>query len=96
MPAPAAEPAAPLTSPIHIVVMASGYSWVRAVVDGTTVFEGFLNAGDRQGWEAAHDLTVKVGNAGVIEVSVNGRSLGRFGGSGQVIERSFSVGSALP
>ncbi|HYM90032.1 MAG TPA: RodZ domain-containing protein [bacterium] len=91
--APAAEPAAPLTSPIHIVVMASGYSWVRAVVDGTTVFEGFLNAGDKQAWEAAHDLTVKVGNAGAIEVSVNGRSLGRLGGSGQVIERTLSVGS---
>ncbi len=95
-PAPAAGPAAPLTSPIHIVVMASGYSWVRAVVDGTTVFEGFMNAGDKQVWEAAHDLRVKAGNAGVIEVSVNGRSLGRLGGSGQVIERTLSVGSVPP
>lgn len=95
--APAGE-AAPttVTSPIHLVVVASGRSWVRAVADGKTVFEGFLNAGDRQTWEAAHTFTVRTGSAGFIEISVNGQSLGRLGGSGQVIERTFSAGSAVP
>src|SRR5438105_5130953 len=30
----------------------------------------------RLGWQAARQITVKVGNAGAVEVTVNGRSLG--------------------
>jgi len=93
--APAGEAPTAVTSPIHLVVVASGRSWVRAVADGKTVFEGFLNAGDRQTWDAAHAITVRTGSASFIEISVNGQSLGRLGGSGQVVERTFSAGSAV-
>src|SRR5207245_3321308 len=56
--------------------------WVRAVADGAVVFEGFVNAGDRQAWEATRQITVRVGNAGAVDVSVNGRSVGRLGAPG--------------
>jgi cytoskeletal protein RodZ len=87
----------PLTGPIHAVVVASsGRSWVRAVADGTTVYEGFLNEGEQRVWDAAHTLTVRAGNAGALEVSVNGRSLGRFGRPGEVLERTLSGGATSP
>ena len=78
------------------MVVASGHSWVRTVADGTTVYEGFLNAGDKQVWEAKRSLTVKVGNAGAVDVAVNGRSLGHLGGPGQVYEHTFSAGASTP
>jgi uncharacterized protein DUF4115 len=81
---------------LHVAVAASGHSWVRTVADGTTVFEGFVNAGDKQVWEAKRSLTVKVGNASAVDLSLNGKSLGRLGASGQVYEHTFSAGPAPP
>ncbi len=69
---------------------------MRTVADGTTVYEGFLNAGDKQVWEAKRSLTVKLGNAGAVDVAVNGRSLGHLGGPGQVYEHTFSAGPSTP
>ncbi len=91
-----APPSSPKAAPLHVVVAASGHSWVRTVADGTTVFEGFVNAGDKQVWEAKRTLTVKVGNAGAVDVSLNGKSLGRLGASGEVYEHTFSAGPPPP
>jgi len=72
-------------------VVASDRSWVRAVADGVTVYEGFLSAGDHQVWEAHRTLTLKIGNASALDVTVNGHSLGRLGNPGDVVDKSFSV-----
>ncbi|HET8999147.1 MAG TPA: RodZ domain-containing protein [bacterium] len=93
---PPAPPSSPTAGPLHVAVAASGHSWVRTVADGTTVFEGFVNAGDKQVWEAKRSLTVKVGNAGAVDLSLNGKSLGRLGASGQVYEHTFSAGPPPP
>lgn len=95
-PSPGTTPTPPPAAPLHVVVVASGYSWVRTVADGTTVYEGFLNAGDKQVWEAKRSLTVKVGNASAVDLSVNGRSVGRLGGPGDVYEHTFSAGATTP
>lgn len=83
-------------APLHIVVVASSPSWVRAVADGHTVFEGVMSPGDKQVWEATRQLTVRVGNASAVDITVNGRPLGRLGGQGTVVERTFTAGSAPP
>jgi cytoskeleton protein RodZ len=93
---PPAPPSSPTAAPLHVAVAASGLSWVRTVADGTTVFEGFLNAGDKQVWEAKRTLTVKVGNASAVDLTLNGKSLGRLGASGQVYEHTFSAGPPPP
>ncbi len=51
-----------------------------------------MNAGDKQVWEAKRTLTVKVGNASAVDLTLNGKSLGRLGASGQVYEHTFSAG----
>ncbi len=97
---PAGQPAAgapgTLAGPLSIVVVATDRSWVRTVADGVTVYEGFLSPGDRQGWQANHQLTLKVGNAGAVEVTVNGRPLGRLGNPGDVVDRTFTAGTPAP
>ena len=95
--APAAGPSEtgpPPAGAVQVAVTANDRSWVRAVADGAVVFEGFIDAGGRQGWQAARQITVKVGNAGAVEVIVNGRSLGPMGKPGAVIERTFQAGEA--
>jgi len=80
-----------LAGPLQVAVVASDRSWVRAVADGVTVYEGFLSAGDHQVWEAHRTLTLKIGNASALDVTVNGHSLGRLGNPGDVVDKSFSV-----
>jgi len=94
-PAPAVQPSG-LTGPLSLVVVATDRSWVRTVADGVTVYEGFLNAGDRQTWQARHQLTLKIGNASAVDVSVNGQPLGRLGNPGDVVDKTFTAGSATP
>jgi cytoskeleton protein RodZ len=91
-----APPSSPKAASLHVVVAASGHSWVRTVADGTTVFEGFLNPGDKQVWEAKRTLTVKVGNASAVDLTLNGKSLGRLGASGEVYEHTFAAGPPPP
>src|SRR5207302_780015 len=93
-PAGPSDTGPPLAGAVQVAVTANDRTWVRAVADGTVVFEGILDAGGRQGWQAARQITVKVGNAGAVEVVVNGRPLGPMGAPGSVIERTFQAGEA--
>lgn len=81
--------------PLHVVVVATDRTWVKVVADGVTVFEGFMSAGTRQDWEARREVSLKAGNAGGLDVSVNGRSLGRLGNPGDAVDKTFTVGGAV-
>jgi hypothetical protein len=37
-----------------------------------------------------------VGNASAVDIALNGRSLGRLGGQGQVYEHTFAAGAPTP
>jgi len=84
-----------LTAPLHLVVAASSRVWVRTVADGAPVFEGFLLAGDQEGWDATREVTVRVGNGAAVDVTVNGHHVGHLGDSGSVIDRTFTVGAPV-
>ena len=77
---------------IVVTAQATDRSWVRVVSDGAVVFEGFLSAGDHQVWQGQHQVSVRVGNASALDLSVNGQAVGRLGNPGDVVERTFSAG----
>jgi len=79
--------------PIVVTAQATDRSWVRVVSDGSVAFEGFLSAGDHQVWQGQHQVSVRVGNASALDLSVNGQSVGRLGNPGDVVERTFSAGA---
>ncbi len=84
-----------LTAPLHVVVVATDRSWVKAVADGVTVYEGFLSAGAREDWEARREISLKVGNASGLTVTVNGHVVGLLGKPGDVVDRTFTVGGSV-
>jgi len=86
-----AVPPMVVAGPVVVMVDASDRSWVRAVADGVTVFEGFLSAGDHQVWQANHQLSLRVGNASAVTLTVNGQSVGRLGNPGDVVDRVFTA-----
>jgi len=63
-----------------VVVMAKEASWVSVTADGKTVFEGrTLSAGERQSFRAGKKIVFTTGNAGGVDVSFNGKTLGTIG-----------------
>ncbi|MBW4698030.1 MAG: DUF4115 domain-containing protein [Aphanocapsa lilacina HA4352-LM1] len=64
-------------------------SWVRVIADGRKAFEGELPVGAKRDWRAEKQFTVRAGNAGGVLITLNDRSLGQLGKSGEVVERVF-------
>lgn len=91
-PLPTAAPTAtPLPSPtpvraVVVTVTATERTWLRVVADGqsTALFEGELQVGDTRTWTAKDRIDMRVGNAGGVEVTVNGMRQGKLGASGEV------------
>ena len=87
-PAPAESPAPP-TAGVTVALTTTGKSWVRVTADGERVFQGILEAGAAQTWTADREVTIRIGNAAAVELTVNGQSLGPLGGPGKVVELRF-------
>jgi cytoskeletal protein RodZ len=83
---PSASSATVLTGANIVLSATSGNSWV-SVSDssGATQFSGQLSTGQKRAFRDSDYLDLVIGNAGVVDVEVNGKSSGRLGGNGQVI-----------
>lgn len=82
-PAPSSKPAAK-TLVIHLTAP----SWLRVSVDGNVSIEGTFPAGTTKTFHGNVAL-VRVGNAGGVELTVNGKTVGKLGHAGDVVEKSF-------
>jgi len=74
---------------LDLQVKFSDRCWIRVLVDGNFAYEGIAEKGQTLSWQATNDIYVSVGNAGAIEFIENGKSLGKAGGFGEVIEKTF-------
>jgi cytoskeletal protein RodZ len=94
LPFPATSPAALRVAPkgeLHpsgFAVRLRDSSWLRIVVDGKVEMEGIYPKGTQRTF-AGRSATVRVGNAGGVDISVDGKDLGPMGGLGDVAERSY-------
>ncbi len=62
-------------------------SLVQVLVDEAKAFEGVLDAGERRGWTGDRQVSVRAGNAGGVEIVVNGESKGLMGERDQVVDQ---------
>ncbi|MDB1088862.1 DUF4115 domain-containing protein [Streptomyces sp. ACA25] len=79
---------------VTVTVTANGQSWVSVKDQGTgqLLFEGELNEGDSETFTADDQIDLVTGNAGVIELHVNGKPIEDIGETGQVQRLSFTTG----
>ena len=68
----------------------SAACWVRVAVDGSVSMEGTFPAGTARVFHGKNAV-VRLGNAGGVEVFVDGKNLGKLGADGDVVERSFTL-----
>ena len=86
-PTPTITPTPPFYTGVTVELVITGESWVQVIVDGTKAFEGILRTGERRHWNGDRQVAVRAGNAGGVEVLVNGESVGLMGEPGQVVDQ---------
>ncbi len=76
---------------ITIELAFTNRSWVQVTLDGVRAFQGELEAGATLTWTAERQVVLRVGNAGAVNVTINGQNLGTLGEEGEVVDRVFDV-----
>lgn len=72
--------------PITVSVIVEEDSWVQVEIDGKIEFEGTLERGTEQTWEAREKLVFVAGNAGGVLVAFNNEKAKQVGEPGAVRE----------
>jgi hypothetical protein len=69
-------------------------SWVQVSEDDVRKFQGEPEVGTRQSYYGNYRVALRIGNAGGVQVTVNGQNLGALGAEGEVIDRVFETAEA--
>lgn len=85
-PSPTPQPLLTRTLAIRIT---SG-SWLRVTIDGSVSIEGTFPRGTSKIFHG-ETAVVRAGNAAGVEITVNGEPVGKLGGKGEVVEKSFTL-----
>lgn len=82
-------------SGVSVSISASrGNSWLFVSdSNGTTLYSGQIRNGQKLNFSATTRVSLKVGNAGAVDVSVNGKASQLIGNYGEVVSVSYGVTS---
>jgi cytoskeleton protein RodZ len=88
-PEPTSTPTPTPTRAAGVVVVASFVDrvWLQVTIDGQELPGSMYEAGDEEEWAADDTIYMICGNAGGIEVAVNGEDLGVLGARAEVVEK---------
>jgi cytoskeleton protein RodZ len=88
---PADQSAAPRGA-VHVEVQAQEPVWILGRGDGKYLFSGTLEANQSRALDAKGNLELRIGNAGGLVISLNGKPIGPVGPKGQVRILQFTPG----
>ena len=92
---PTDEPTISTGQGVEVIITASrAKSWLFVSdATGRTLFSGQISAGTTKTFTTDQQLNLKIGNAGGVDLSVNGENVGSLGADGQVVSVSYGVDS---
>jgi cytoskeleton protein RodZ len=93
-PAPAVDSSTAGAHPVRVVVTAREDSWIQVTAEGKTAFIGVLKAGESRNFDSDGPVRLRTGNAGGIDISLNGKQIDSLGPAGQI--RSVSLTAEGP
>jgi cytoskeleton protein RodZ len=85
--APSADASVPGAALHRLVAKTSEPTWLRVQTDEGRVIEELLPAGATREWTTSRRFVLTIGNAGGIQLELNGKALPPLGARGQVIQR---------
>jgi cytoskeleton protein RodZ len=85
------HPAAPIpaqssTSGIRLSILTKEDCWINLKSDGKLAFRGILKKGRTESWQADDRIELSLGNAGVVNLEVNGKLITNLGRKGQSLK----------
>lgn len=94
-PTPSDEPTVSTGTGVEVVITASrAKSWLFVSdASGRTLFSGQISAGATKTFSSDASLNFKIGNAGGVDLVVNGKKIDSIGGDGEVVSVSYGVDS---
>ena len=92
LPAEAGTAERVVSSPVQVQLTAEKPVWVLATTDGKVAFSGTIEPNVSKVIEANDRVFLKLGNAGGVHVSLNGKPLGPLGEEGKVLRVQFTSG----
>jgi hypothetical protein len=87
LPSPVAKAEPSVAGLQRLLIRAVEPSWIRVQTDDGRVVEELLPAGASREWATQRRFVVTIGNAGGVEVTLNGKALPALGAKGTVIKR---------
>jgi cytoskeleton protein RodZ len=92
-PAEKKEPPAPSAAgALNLTIEATEAAWVQVKADKTPAVQKLMQAGEKLTTEAKERITVDLGNAGGVQITFQGQSLGSPGKRGEVIHLVYPEG----
>jgi cytoskeleton protein RodZ len=79
-------------APVKVEITAAEPVWILARANGKYLFSGTLEANQTKAVEANGTLMLRVGNAGGLNITLNGKPIGPLGPKGQVRDVQFTSG----
>jgi cytoskeleton protein RodZ len=80
------KPQRELSQGFMLGLFARDKTWVSAKVDGKVVFHGVLARGRSETWQAKEKIELSLGDAGAVELQVNGERFTKLGRRGQSLK----------
>jgi len=71
---------------IRLDIKANENCWVELKADGKTMFRGIIKKGKTESWQAKNRIELSLGNAGVVDLEVNGKRISALGRRGQTVK----------
>jgi cytoskeletal protein RodZ len=92
-PTSTATPTRPAGTRVVLQFVVTGRSWVQIVADGEVAYSGLLENVTRE-WTAQGSIVARIGNAGAVDVTVNGEHVGVLGADGEVVVQEWTAEGA--
>ena len=73
--APARPLLVPLSRKLQLTVQTTANVWLQVKADGSVVFQNVLAKGAKESWDAQKELELWTGNAGAMNLALNGKPL---------------------
>jgi cytoskeletal protein RodZ len=86
---PSPSPSPPVYTGIFLELFFTDTAWIQVTVDSVREFQGELETDTYRSWYGDERIELRIGNAGGVEVTVNGEKLGSLGEEDEVVDRVF-------
>lgn len=80
---------------VVLTIKAKTKSWLQVKVDGKVVFQNILTRGRGEMWQAKEKIEIWLGDAGAVQLELNGRLFERIGRPGQMLKHVVATKAGL-